>query len=284
VGYYENIMDTISRKIKRKSIPLLVFEEPPKGKIRVGRITYEYPKGKSRITNYPSMNGYKNIIVMTASSPYGELGPYVLKDERGRIMENIWQGQKWFSEIPKVKETVYPFVSTIAWEYHAEKHFEGSEKPSIDSNNQPTQSYWIWRKKLINNLLPVRYPVGKSKEARSKTICHIDENGNRLTLQEARKKIYLHTYVRLAEKEKKFEKLKTILRDGINLMILEVDGPHQESLEYYTKKYKYIGLDDTFIQNNSMELTWQNFWIMVNDPLHSMGHGYCLGAGLMRWA
>jgi len=54
-----------------------------KAKIRVGRITYE--KGGAV---HPVYEGYTPIVVLTKSSKYGDLGPYELKDENGRIMEN----------------------------------------------------------------------------------------------------------------------------------------------------------------------------------------------------
>ena len=52
------------------------------GQVRVGRIA----KNK-----YPSYEGFINIIVMTKSSKYGDIGPYCLKNDAGHIMENIWQ-------------------------------------------------------------------------------------------------------------------------------------------------------------------------------------------------
>jgi hypothetical protein len=52
----------------------------------------------------PSFDGFKSILVLTKSSPYGELGPYVLKDEDGKIMENIWQFSKVYKQIPKTTQ------------------------------------------------------------------------------------------------------------------------------------------------------------------------------------
>ena len=52
--------------------------------IRIG--TIKYNKGKKI---FPKCEGFKRIEVMTASTAYGPIGPYCLKDEDGRIMENI---------------------------------------------------------------------------------------------------------------------------------------------------------------------------------------------------
>lgn len=55
--------------------------------IRVGR--RQYSKGGSYTD--PSFPGFTPIIVLTASSEYGSLGPYVLKDSNGFNMENIYK-------------------------------------------------------------------------------------------------------------------------------------------------------------------------------------------------
>lgn len=44
---------------------------------------------------------YIPIVVMTKSSKYGQLGPYVLQDEDGSIMENIWQFSKCYEKVPQ---------------------------------------------------------------------------------------------------------------------------------------------------------------------------------------
>lgn len=51
------------------------------GQIRVGRI-----QGNSK----PKMSGFKPVEIMMRSSKYYSLSPYSLKDEKGRIMENIF--------------------------------------------------------------------------------------------------------------------------------------------------------------------------------------------------
>lgn len=53
--------------------------------IRVGRREYR-KDGSYKDPSYP---GFTPILVLTKSSAYGSLGPYCLKDEKGRIMENL---------------------------------------------------------------------------------------------------------------------------------------------------------------------------------------------------
>ena len=57
------------------------------GKIRVGRRVY----GKNGTFTDPTFSGFEDILCLTKYTKYGSLGPYVLADDKGRIMENIWQ-------------------------------------------------------------------------------------------------------------------------------------------------------------------------------------------------
>ena len=244
----------------------LVFHDF-KGLIRVGRIIYE--KGKPIHPSYP---GFTSIVVMTKSSPYGDLGPYVLKNEKGQIMENIWQFQKLYPWVPEVKEVFSPrFDRTVVWEHPRETHI---------TKGEPNEKYWAWREKGLNNDLPVRYPVGNTAH-RKLCVCVLTEDGEKLNLVEGRRQLYLKTYCDLVKRQPRFEKLKKRLEDGENLLIIEVDGPHQESLGYYQKTY---AVGDDFIEDHTMLVTLKNVEIMLKDPSHSFGHGYCLAMALLGWA
>ncbi len=69
-----------------------------------------------------------------------------------------------------------------------------------------------------------------------------------------------------------------MLDAGQKLFIIEVDGPHQESLNYYKQTY---GVGDDFIVNGSIDVTIPNMQIMINDTKHAFGHGYCLAMELL---
>ena len=244
----------------------LVFHDF-KGLLRVGRIIYE--KGKPV---YPSYPGFTPIVVLTKSSPYGDLGPYVLKDDKGRIMENLWQFRKVYPWVPRIKEVFSPrFDRTIVWEHPQETHI---------TDGKPNKKYWDWRDKGLNHTLPVRYPVGNTNH-RTKCLHILTDDGKRLGLVEGREQVYLKIYCGLVKKQQRFEKLKKRLERGENLLIIEVDGPHQESLEYYRKAY---GVGEDFIEDRTMLVTFKNIQIMLRDPLHSFGHGYCLAMALLGWA
>lgn len=105
------------------------------------------------------------------------------------------------------------------------------------------------------------------------------KNNPKLDYIESRKRIYLPLYMRLVIKEPQFKELKEKLSRGENLLIIEVDGPHQESLHYYKEKY---GVPDNFIEKDSVEATEINLAILLNDSKHPFGHGYCLAWTLQQ--
>jgi hypothetical protein len=83
--------------------------------------------------------------------------------------------------------------------------------------------------------------------------------------------------MKLVVKQPDFKKLLKKLKSGINLLIIEVDGPHEDHLNYYKEKY---GVADDFIQNNTILVTPDNMNIMLNDDKFPFGHGYCLAMAL----
>lgn len=196
--------------------------------IRVGRI--------KNCNDYLNYLGFEPITVMTKSSKYGSLGPYVLKDKKGRIMENIWQFSKVYPAIPKSKQYYSAWDRSVIWDYHAEKHVD-----PITKNLLP--KYFKWRELGMMSPYPIRYPVGNGK---AKSTClYSKENDQGFILKDkldyiARKEIYLPIYSNLVRKQPQYKELLKKLKNGVNLLILEVDGPHQESLSYYKQKYKEL--------------------------------------------
>lgn len=240
------------------------------GRIRVGRSKYV-----NSHTIYPSMDGFTQIPVLTqvTNKEYGDLGPYNLKNEHGQIMENCWQNTKIYPKVPACRIPYSSGNPTIVWEWAEEIH--------IDSNGNPTPEYWNWRHHLLNNPYPVRNPVPWSY---MKTCAYalekfepISESNPKLNYIEGRCKIYVPTYITLVSDQHRFKELKSRLEKGENLLIIEVDGPHQESLSYYQSNY---GVSNSWIQQDSIEATIDNLSIMLNDSKHPFGHGYCLAWAL----
>jgi len=193
--------------------------------IRVGRRIYSGNGFKD-----PEYENFIPIICMTPSTEYGSLSPYSLKDENGYILENIWQFSKLYEKVPHSIQKYSKYDPKIIWNHPEEIHVK---------NGKITNEYWNWRKKCFKNEYAIRYPVGYND--RSKCICALKDIGNNFYIElnyiEARKEIYVIEYEKSVVKQKKFRDLLNFLRKGINILIIEVDGPHEESLEYYQKKY-----------------------------------------------
>jgi hypothetical protein len=235
--------------------------------IRVGRCTYN--KAGKRID--PTYDGFIPIVVLMLShSKYGTLGPYILKDDKNRIMENIWQFSKVYEKIPKSIQKYSRYDPKVIWSRDAETHV-------INDEIQP--EYWAWRKAGMNNRYAVRYPVGYNYMHNCLYALAEDDPTTKLNYVDARKKIYIPTYCTLVKEEPEFLFLKQRLKSGTNLLIIEVDGPHSESLDYYMDKYE---VNNDFIEQDTMLVTRGNITVMLNDDRHAFGHGYCLAMALLN--
>lgn len=126
------------------------------------------------------------------------------------------------------------------------------------------------------NKLPVRYPVGFQYRHKCKYALADNEDGTlnetKLDYVASRKAIYVKEYCKLVKKESKFKELQKRVKGGENILIIEVDGPHQESLDYYKNKYN---VGDDFIENSTMLVNEANINIMLNDDKHPFGLTTC---------
>ena len=133
------------------------------------------------------------------------------------------------------------------------------------------------------NPYPVRYPVGYHHRGKCIGSFKTLPDGSLSHVMDyvsSRKEIYLKEYVRLVRQHSDLYEVKRMLEYGLNIMIIEVDGPHEESLQYYKDKYD---VPSDFIQSNSVEANMENLSILLNDPKHPFGHGYCLAIALQDW-
>jgi len=248
----------------------MISSKQIRGSLRVGRS--KFIEGRTIMPSFPN---FKMIYVLTKkSSPYGELGPYELKNEQGQIIENVWQFSKVYENVPQVSIPYSSGNKKIVWEWPKECH--------LDQQGILTNEYWNWRLTGKNNSEPVRNPVGWTHYKACLFSVEKDEpissTNPRLSYIEARKRIYFPLYMQAVVKEPKYLSLKQMLNNGENLLITEVDGPHQESLEYYKEKYN---IKDDFIVDESIEVNEANMAILLNDPKHPFGHGYCLAWTLL---
>lgn len=234
--------------------------------IRVGRRIYE----RDGSFNDPEYANFEPIMCLTKSTQYGSLGPYVLKTKDDCIMENAYQFSRLYQKVPEVKLKYSRYSKKITWDRPEEVHVE---------NKKITDAYWKWRNDGMHNADFIRYPVGFNNK--SDGLCALVKNGNSFTplgYVEARKQIYLPLYSSAVKQQSQFEDLLSLLDMKRNILIIEVDGPHGEDLQYYKDKYD---VDDTFIENNTMLVNKKNIEIMLNDTKHPFGHCYCLAMNLL---
>jgi hypothetical protein len=245
--------------------------------IRVGKRTYR----GAHTTESPVPPGYKKIVVMIrddiAKDEFGGLSPYNIKDDNGVIIENKWQFSKVYKKVAAVKMPYSTHNPKIVWEHPAEVH--------IDAAGNLTPEYFAWRAKGFASHEPIRFPAGMSMAARSSCQYSLasKEDGSvdpaqKLDYVAGRKQIYCKEYCSSVKKHPQFKMLKDMLDAEQNLIIIEVDGPHQESLNHYKQTY---GVGDDFIVNESIDVTVPNMQIMINDTKHAFGHGYCLAMELL---
>lgn len=237
-----------------------------RGKIRVSRATNGY-KGKLSYARTKDKSYEMIEVVSRSKTEYKALSPFVLKDSKGRIMENVWQFSKVYASVPKVNHS--------KWTWPAETHLK---------SDKLTKKYKRWRKKGMKSTKPVRFPVGRNYRNKCLYALKEKEDGtfdpeDQLEYIVSRKQIYVPLYTELARQQPEYKKLLKIVKSGQNVSIVDFDGPHQDSLDYYTDKYK---VKNTFITNNSMLATSSNLDIMLNDPKHPFGHGYCLALALIE--
>ena len=220
-------------------------------------------KGRFDPNGFPHLPNVSNIVVITNH----RLSPFVLRNEQGILFENYWQFSKLYSNVPNMNH------KSSSWNYSEEIHFK---------DNNITQEYWNWRYKGVMHNKPVRYPVGKNLTSTcvgSLNQYEINNNIFRLlNYVESRKEIYLKEYTRLVKLSPAFQEIKKRLSKGENIGLIDVDGPHQESLDYYKEKYN---VNDNFIVNNFMYIDENNLKIMLYDTKHAFGHCFCLAAALL---
>jgi hypothetical protein len=65
---------------------------------------------------------------------------------------------------------------------------------------------------------------------------------------------------------------------GENLLIIEVDGPHEQSLPYSKEIYR---VSNDFLEKVTMLTTKENAPTTLNDKKHPFGHSYCLASALL---
>lgn len=242
---------------------------------KMGRVKVaKYYPGKEA----PFSDGYKNIIIHTSSSNLGgDLSPYILRNEKGQLLENIWQFSKIYSSVDAQKTWLSRFQpDNIIWYHPSEIHAVSDPTGTWTT----TTEYWMWRNKGMNNKYAVRYPNGFN--GRHKCLCSLWPSAQNpdvyesLGYVEARKKIYCSEYIRLAPHTKHFKKLQALLNSGVNLQIVEVDGPDCA--------LDFPPYDRISHCNPGLDINEETIRMLINDSRKPFGHGYVIAALLLGGA
>lgn len=153
---------------------------------------------------------------MGSHSKWGDLGPYLLKDEKERILENIWQFSKIYEKTRKTTERSSRWDKTIIWEQNEEDHAIKISNEITEEENTEGEGYFIlrgqkykvtkeytsWRKRGKNSRKAIRYPNGYHGKTNVLTVLSkndyseslADKKWKSFTYIEARKALYCPWY------------------------------------------------------------------------------------------
>ena len=171
---------------------------------------------KSIITHSKSvceLNDFKVVNINYQNGNYRDFHSCFLKNEKGQIMENIWQSCKIYS---KLNSYTYKMFETVLWEHNTEIHLE---------NDTVTNAYYLWKDKLINNKYPVVYPCGYSNRNKFEFILF---DNKKYSYNDAFYNIYIPMYLDLIKNKPRFKELQKEYRNGQNILIICDHLPSKE--------------------------------------------------------
>lgn len=227
--------------------------------------------------NYESIN-----VLNWNNNKWKSLCPYYLKtdgneicDNPGNILfENFYQGTKVYDVVyeNKVYPSRYHMELKYLWWHFLPVNNEGDI--IVHNNEINHELYFRWRNSLWNCKNPIRYPNKINRRKNIQFSLIIDRNGNetRMDYLQTRKEIYVKEYIRLVKQTPEYVILLNKLKNGINIMICEVDVPAQNKKGNYSKN-----CDD----NNMCVLSLSHLELLLNDTNEPFGHGLCLAYSLL---
>jgi len=190
-----------------------------------------------------------------------------------------------YPEVPKAKERYSRYNKRVIWEHPAETHVKTHDAQKNTAVLTP--EYWEWSKRGMSAPDAIRYPVGFRHRHKCIGACMqgpTDKPVPLLNYTDSRKQIYLPVFCNMLKGKKQFGDLCKRHLAGENLLIVEVDGPHRESLPFYNAEYdlKALGVAPDFIDaQQTVEMTPQVTQLLLNDTKHPFGHGYCLALAIL---
>jgi hypothetical protein len=181
------------------------------GRIRIGQ--------QNRAKPYPKYDGFEEIAAWSrGKQPWKQLSPFFLGPvkfinaegglEEAQIFENFWQSFKVWENVEKVNKK--------EWLWPAEQHVTGE---------LPNEMWYNWHQTLLHHNQPVRRPNGRVVPLYAWWFNQETQEYEKLDTIAARRKIYIPYLKQLYRAHPTYNLLLQKLRQGINLMLIEPDGP-----------------------------------------------------------
>lgn len=214
------------------------------GKIRIGQ--------QRRAKSYPTSPAFTTIPAWSrGAGEWKQLSPFYIKFPDGVIFENFWQSFKVWRKVDAQKGV---------WSHPSETH--------VDSNDNPNAQWEKWHEKLMKYSEPIRRPNGRAIPL------YAYFNGEKLSVEEARRKIYIPYLQELYRDHPVYQKLRDKVKSGENIMLIEPDGPLLEAypngLEVNLKK-----LQDLIGVTNYSEEGYP-------EKYRPYGHGYVIALTILE--
>jgi hypothetical protein len=219
------------------------------------------------------------------NNKYASLCPYAMvtdgdeiaKNPGGILFENFYQGLKVY---PKVySNEVYPSVfqkgkkEYLSWKWET-KNKTGDIHYDNATDTINYDDYFAWRNSIWDCKKPIRYPNGFHHRSTCAFALIIDKNNNetRMDYITLRRNVYIREYVRLVRNTQKYAALLSMLCDGKNLMICEVDVPANGKPGEYGKKVN---------EDNVYAISQKRIDRLEADTSAPFGHGLALCKALL---
>eukprot|EP01102_Stenamoeba_stenopodia_P004289 TRINITY_DN14611_c0_g1_i1.p1 TRINITY_DN14611_c0_g1~~TRINITY_DN14611_c0_g1_i1.p1 ORF type:complete len:264 (-),score=50.23 TRINITY_DN14611_c0_g1_i1:108-824(-) len=210
---------------------------------------------------WPERDGFVRIDVTSGSnkkidgSHASDLSPLYLgpvediEGNKALRFENYWQFTKVYPQLGHLdKDTKEP---NATWRRWRDTGFKLLKKAKGVSKGIRTPKEISQLKKQV-----------REGTLQSWAPCYAVHNGNKFAYIEARKAIYVPIYRELIEKLTVLKKIKKLVDEGQNVMILDFDGPPLRDWP------------------NGMPITVDSLKTMLNDPRYPFGHGYVVAMAL----
>jgi len=234
-------------------------------------------------------NGFEKINVLSwkpKETKFYELSPYHLKTDgkgeidmpAGIIFENAWQSSKVYETVYDIE--VYPSFfqknkpEYLQWKYVC-SNGTGRETHWNHLNDSITPEYYGWRNSIWNCPHPIRYPNRRqnSKYTKFGMVKLKNQNEIRFGYIEGRKNFYFSEYIRLIHSIESYYNILNMLKEGKNILILEIDVPSPNKKGYYGKMCDSFGY---------YRATKETLLQLLDDPSEAFGHGLCLAFSLLN--